>query len=202
MFWKSFLSSSIIAYQNTGKNLHHLQWQVNIPGTNSRQYLMNRPSTEKICADTVGRIKMQRILSSLIHQHTVKFFFQKCMGNLALFCYLVYIGVTGRIQNIVASKSQHICHQCRIFFFPDPGHTFFKKFPCFFSMHLYSILCHRIFWYKIIKENIRAMLSDPIQISIAADQMLQFFRKFSANPFSKKIMCVSCGHFLFRLFCL
>ena len=30
------------------------------------------------------------------------------------------------------------------------------------------------------------MLSDPIQISIAADQMLQFFRKFSANPFSKK----------------
>ena len=45
------------------------------------------------------------------------------------------------------------------------------------------------------------MLPDTVQISVAADQMLQFIRKSSVNPFSKKIMCICCGHFVFLLFC-
>ena len=39
-------------------------------------------------------------------------------------------------------------------------------------MHLHSVLCHRIFGYKIIKQDIRTMLSNPVQISVASDQML------------------------------
>ena len=53
MLGKTFFSSSIITYQDAGKNFHHFQGKVNIPCTDQRKYLMNGSGAVKAGTDTM-----------------------------------------------------------------------------------------------------------------------------------------------------
>ena len=144
MFGYLLLQTSVVTYQKIRKDLHHLKRKINIRSPDLRQHFVDRFCSKILRLNTVGRIKMRRILPCIIHQHADKLFFKKCVGNSSLFCHFIYIWVTGRIQDIMAAKSQHICHQCRIFFPSDTFHSSFKKISGFSAVHPYSVLSDRI----------------------------------------------------------
>ena len=48
---------------------------------------------------------------------------------------------------------------------------------------------------KIIKEDVRAVQSDAVQLPIFPDDFFYFFRHLPVSFLSKQIMCVCCWHF-------
>ena len=101
----------------------------------------------------------------------------------------------------MTSEPQQISHQCRIFFLPDLRHALFKEFSCFPSMHLHSVLCHRIFGYKINKTGYpdHAVRSGTDFRCFGSDAVI--LRKVSGKPFFQKDHVRMLWAFLSLLFC-
>ena len=117
------------------------------------------------------------------------------MGNPPLVVHLVYKRMAGGIQKIVAAKTKKIGKQGLILGLTHLTHSLDEKGSGFFLMHPVSNAADMIFENKIIKEDVRAVQSDAVQLPIFPDDFFYFFRHLPVYFLSKQIMCVCCWHF-------
>ena len=92
--------------------------------------------------------------------------------------------MAGAVQKIVASESKKIGKKLLIVSFPHDRHSPLKKRSRFFLMHA-DPCCGYLWFQHVIKQDIRSVKSDPVQINISLNDHLHLLRKFVINFFTK-----------------
>ena len=121
---------------------------------------------------------------SFQHQCPVKFFLKKGMRDHFLRRHILDIGMTGAVQKIMASESKEIGKELLIVLFAHDRHSPLKKRSRFFLMHT-DTRCGYLWFQHVIKQDIRSMKTDPVQINISLNDHLHLLRKFVIDFFAK-----------------